>query len=112
MEKIKLFYQPRCPFCKRAFAFIDELIAENPEFAKIEIERIDELEQPAYADQFDYYYVPTFYVGDRTTPATSTTGTGAKNLHHRKSKLPKETTSPFFATSRLHFPPSLLQCSP
>ena len=30
-----MFYQPRCPFCKRAFAFIDELIAENPEFAKI-----------------------------------------------------------------------------
>ena len=65
MEKIKLFYQPRCPFCKRAFAFIDELIAENPQFANIEIERIDELLHPDYADQFDYYYVPTFYVGNR-----------------------------------------------
>ena len=60
MEKIKLFYQPRCPFCKRAFAFIDELIAENPQFANIEIERIDELLHPDYADQFAYYYV-----GDR-----------------------------------------------
>lgn len=65
MEKIKLFYQPHCPFCKRAFAFIDELIAENPQFAYIEIERIDELLHPDYADQFDYYYVPTFYVGGR-----------------------------------------------
>lgn len=65
MEKVKLFYQARCPFCKRAFAYIDELVKENPEFGSIEIEKIDELERPAYADQFDYYYVPTFYVGDR-----------------------------------------------
>ena len=65
MEIVKLFYQPQCPFCKRAFAFIDELVKENPEFASIEIEKIDELERPAYADRFDYYYVPTFYVGDR-----------------------------------------------
>ena len=65
MEKIMMFYQPRCPFCKRAFAYIDELVAENPEFGKIEIEKVDELEQPEFADRFDYYYVPTFYVGGR-----------------------------------------------
>lgn len=65
MEKVKLFYQPKCPFCKRAFAYIEELTAENPRFAEIEIEKIDELEKPEYADTFDYYYVPTFYVGDR-----------------------------------------------
>ena len=44
-----MFYQPRCPFCKRAFAYIDELVAENPEFGKIEIEKVDELEQPEFA---------------------------------------------------------------
>lgn len=65
MEKVKLFYQPKCPFCKRTFAYIEELTAENPKFAEIEIEKIDELEKPEYADTFDYYYVPTFYVGDR-----------------------------------------------
>lgn len=57
-----MFYQPMCPFCKRAFQFIEELKAENKEFAEIEIEKIDELKEPDLADKYDYYYVPTFYV--------------------------------------------------
>lgn len=44
---------------------MDELIAENPKFGEIEIEKIDELKEPEYADKYDYYYVPTFYVGER-----------------------------------------------
>ena len=62
MKKIQVFYQPRCPFCKMAFRFIDELKKENPEFKDIIIETVDELEEPELADTFDYYYVPTFYV--------------------------------------------------
>lgn len=65
MKKVTIFYQPRCPFCKKAFTYIEELVSENPQFGKIEIERIDELDRPDYADKFDYYYVPTFYVGDK-----------------------------------------------
>lgn len=57
-----MFYQKRCPFCKMAFRFIDELKQEHPEFQKIEIETVDELEEPEEADKYDYYYVPTFYV--------------------------------------------------
>ncbi len=64
MKKVKLFYQPRCPFCKMAFRFIDELKSEHPEFKDIIIETIDELEEPELADTFDYYYVPTFYIDD------------------------------------------------
>ena len=37
-KKMLMFYQPMCPFCKRAFQFIEELKAENKEFAEIEIE--------------------------------------------------------------------------
>jgi len=61
MKKITIFYQPLCPFCKRAFKYINECIQENPELGDIEIEKIDELIQPDYADKFDYYYVPTIY---------------------------------------------------
>lgn len=61
MKKITVFYQPMCPFCKNAFKFIDELIAENGLFKEIEWEKIDELKEPALADQYDYYYVPAFY---------------------------------------------------
>ena len=53
MKPVKLFYQERCPFCKKA---------EYPEFQPIEIEMIEENQHPDIADQYDYYYVPTFYV--------------------------------------------------
>lgn len=61
MKKITVFYQPMCPFCKNAFKYINELVAENDSFKTIEWEKIDELKEPELADRFDYYYVPTFY---------------------------------------------------
>ena len=60
MKPIKLFYQTRCPFCKKAFNYIDEL-KKRPEYKDIVIETIEETEQPELAD---HYYVPTFYIGD------------------------------------------------
>lgn len=62
MKPIRLFYQKRCPFCKRALQYISELKEEYPEFSGIEIEMTEETEEPEVADQYDYYYVPTFYV--------------------------------------------------
>ena len=62
MKKLTIFYQERCPFCKRAFNYIEELEKENPEYSKITTELIEETLQPDYADTFDYYYVPTFYI--------------------------------------------------
>ena len=62
MKKLTIFYQERCPFCKRAFNYIEELEKENPEYRKITTELIEETLQPDYADTFDYYYVPTFYI--------------------------------------------------
>ena len=47
MKPVKLFYQERCPFCKKALRYIEELKATQ---------------HPDIADQYDYYYVPTFYV--------------------------------------------------
>ena len=45
MKPIKLFYQARCPFCKRAFNYIDEL-KKRPEYKDIVIETIEETEHP------------------------------------------------------------------
>lgn len=59
---VKLFYLKTCPFCKKALRYIDEAKAAHPELADVAIEMIEESEQPDVADQFDYYYVPTFYV--------------------------------------------------
>lgn len=63
MRKITLFYLKNCPFCKRALQYIAQKREEHPELRAVEIEMIEESEQPEVADAFDYYYVPTFYVG-------------------------------------------------
>ena len=62
MKPVKLFYLKNCPFCKKALRYIEEAKAAHPELAEVEIEMIEESEQPGVADGFDYYYVPTFYV--------------------------------------------------
>ena len=62
MKKLMIFYQERCPFCQRAFSYIEELKKENPLYEMIPIEPIEETIRPDYADTYDYYYVPTFYL--------------------------------------------------
>mgnify|MGYP004715656463 CR=1 FL=1 len=63
MKPVKLFYQERCPFCKKALRYIEELKEEHPEFQPIEIEMIEENQHPDIADQYDYYYVPYVLCG-------------------------------------------------
>ena len=63
MKTIKLFYLKDCPFCKKAFSYIDELKKQNA-YKDIEFELIEESEQPDTANQYDYYYVPTFYINE------------------------------------------------
>lgn len=65
MKKVKLFYLQHCPFCKKAFRYIEEAKAKHAELADLEIELIEESEQAEVADRYDYYYVPTFYVDEQ-----------------------------------------------
>jgi glutaredoxin len=62
MKRIQLFYLKNCPFCKKAFRYIEEAKAAHPELQSLQIELIEESEEPVLADQYDYYYVPTFYI--------------------------------------------------
>ena len=64
MEPVKLFYLRNCPYCKKALRYIDEAKTAHPELAAVAVETIEESEQSDVADSYDYYYVPTFYVGD------------------------------------------------
>ena len=61
MKPIQLFYLKNCPFCKKAFAYIDKL-QQQEKYKPIQFELIEESEQPDLAAQYDYYYVPTFYI--------------------------------------------------
>jgi glutaredoxin len=65
MKNVKLFYLQHCPFCKKAFRYIEEAKSKHPELADLKIELIEESEQADVADKYDYYYVPTFYVDGR-----------------------------------------------
>jgi glutaredoxin len=64
MKPITLFYLRNCPFCKKALSYINELKKQDV-YKDIEIEMIEESEQEEFANQYDYYYVPTFYVDGR-----------------------------------------------
>lgn len=65
MQTLTLFYLENCPHCKKAQQLIDQLIAENPDFGSLKIVKIEESKEPELANQYDYFYVPTFYVGDK-----------------------------------------------
>ena len=62
MKRVELFYLKQCPFCKRALTYIEEAKQQHPELREIEIELIEESEEAERAAQYDYYYVPTFYI--------------------------------------------------
>ncbi|MEG1699776.1 MAG: glutaredoxin domain-containing protein [Alistipes sp.] len=63
MKPVKLFYLKNCPFCKKALTYIEQAQAADPALREIAIEMIEESEQADLAETFDYYYVPTFYIG-------------------------------------------------
>lgn len=63
MKPIMMFITSWCPYCTQATSWIDDLKKENPKYADIEVKIIDEELKPEIAKQYDYYYVPTYYVG-------------------------------------------------
>lgn len=64
MKEFKLFYLERCPYCIKAMNYMENLKKVNPEYRLIELEMIEESQQAELANSYDYYYVPTFYLGD------------------------------------------------
>lgn len=64
MKKIKYFHLNSCPYCIQANRWLDQLLEEFPHFKDIEIEHIEEVKQSHIANQYDYYYVPCFYIDE------------------------------------------------
>ncbi|HHX38087.1 MAG TPA: glutaredoxin [Clostridiaceae bacterium] len=65
MKPVYMIVTSWCPHCKRAKAMLQELLEENPAWQELSITLIDEEKD---TDQmkpfFNYYYVPTVYVGE------------------------------------------------
>ena len=63
MQKITYFHMDSCPYCRQADRVIEELIAEHPDWAAVEFEKIDERVHPEIADRYDYYANPSMFIG-------------------------------------------------
>ncbi len=64
MQKATVFYLKGCPYCDKARRAAAELLEEDPRFAEIAQDWIEEREHPEIAEQYDYYYVPSVYAGE------------------------------------------------
>ena len=65
MTQLLYFYLPFCPHCRLATGFLEKLKAENPAYAQIPVTMIDESRQVAFANSFDYWYVPCFFLNGK-----------------------------------------------
>ncbi|TCT12986.1 thioredoxin-like protein [Natranaerovirga pectinivora] len=64
MKPILMFKLEACPYCKEALQWMEQVKKTKKEYEQLEITIIDEKLQPDVANDYDYYYVPTYYVDD------------------------------------------------
>ena len=62
-KKITFFYMDGCPYCGNADRAIGELMMEKPEYAWIQIEKINVNDPQAELAGYDFYYVPSMFIG-------------------------------------------------
>ena len=63
MKKLTIFYLQNCPYCRNAIRAVEEICAENPALKSVSIKWIEERQNPGLAEQYDYYYVPSVFLG-------------------------------------------------
>lgn len=63
MKHVKMMVLDGCPHCKRAFSLMQELCEEHPEYRDVEVEVIEENREEEKTRGYDYWYVPTYFVG-------------------------------------------------
>lgn len=65
MKPVYMMVTSWCPYCKQAKSILKEVLEEHPEWSSLEISIIDEeKEKEKLKPFFNYYYVPTVYVGE------------------------------------------------
>lgn len=64
MKEIKMFMFAGCPHCMKAKEIIDDLFKSETKYSKVPLSIIDEKLQPEVADKYNYFLVPTFFVGE------------------------------------------------
>ena len=65
MKTATIFYLTTCPYCVKGRKALNELQAENPSYAAIKAQWIEESQNAALADTYDYYSVPSIFDGKK-----------------------------------------------
>jgi len=65
MNALTIFYLEGCPYCAGARRAYAALTAANADYARVPVEWIEETEQAALAERYDYFRVPSFFLGER-----------------------------------------------
>ena len=63
MKAITMFYLETCGYCDKARRALEELYVQDPAYKKVPLTMIEESREPALADTYDYYAVPSFFDG-------------------------------------------------
>lgn len=64
MREIIIFYLTGCPYCDAARRAVEELRQESPAYEALALRWIEENEERALADSYDYYRVPSLFYGE------------------------------------------------
>ena len=84
MREIEIFYLTGCPYCDSARRAVAELLQEEPAYRDLALRWIEENEEKALADSYDYYRVPSvFFRGDKLYECSPRHGYGAIKAHLR-----------------------------
>ena len=62
MKELLFFYMNGCPHCRKAETYLSELMKEK-KYANVKIRRVEERKEKELADSYDYWYVPSFFLG-------------------------------------------------
>ena len=65
MAEITMFVLKHCPHCLLAKKLLAQLRSEDARYAAIPIREIEERENKQLADSYDYWLVPSFFLGER-----------------------------------------------
>ena len=84
MDGIEIFYLKGCPYCDNARRAVAELMQEESAYRGLALRWIEENEEKALADSYDYYRVPSvFYRGDKLYECSPLHGYEAIKEHLR-----------------------------
>ena len=65
MKTVTIFYLEGCPYCRNARRALASLLEEKPAYAGIDVRWVEENREKEIAEQYDYYYVPSVFAGEK-----------------------------------------------